>query len=204
MPRRGVLAASSEELSRRLLDRSVFTLSSPLIKRSEDPHPIKPAARKQFDPVDRSDSALPGSLESVTRRPRLRRTVSPEGFPARWTFPSFRVSTRWADRPKAETLRTVSPKGFPTRRPLGLRTSRSDGRNPKASNPPNISTRRLPGRPDPFTRGLPDPVEPNPKTEFHDDEVKQNAKIDNKKFSFWLYFLVDNFSIFPQVIHISF
>jgi len=56
------------------------------------------------------------------------------------------------------------------------------GSGPKASDPPDHSARRLRGRPDPSTRGLPDPMAPDPKTEFHDAMVKQNSRAYNTKF----------------------
>ncbi len=56
------------------------------------------------------------------------------------------------------------------------------GEGPKASDPPDLSARRHLGQPDPSARGLPDPMEPDPKTEFHDAMVKQNSTADYKKF----------------------
>ncbi len=112
-----------------------FHAFRPLIRRPEDPHPIEPSARKQLDPVDRSVSARPGSLESVTRRPRPPPNRFTRRLPGPWTFPSIGIPTRWADRPKAATPRTVPPKGFPAHRPFRLHASRSDGRGPEGFRP---------------------------------------------------------------------
>ncbi len=118
---------------------------------------------------------------------------------SRWTFPSFRVSTRWADRPKAETLRTVSPKGFPARRPLGLQTSRSNGRGPEGLRPAesflpkacwptgSIHPRAFGSRG--WAIGRPN------STMMRLNKIRRSAK----KNSVWRYFLVGNFPIFQKL-----
>ncbi len=159
-----------------------FQAFRPLIRRPEDPHPIEPAARKQLDPVDRSVSARPGSLESVTRRSRPRRTVSPEGFPARGPF---HLSAFRPAGPTARRRGPLEPFHRKASRPTDPSVSTLPGpmgSGPKASDPPDLSARRLRGRPDPSTRGLPDPMAPDPKTEFHDAMVKQNSRAYNTKF----------------------
>ena len=173
----------------------------PLIRRPEDPHPIEPAARKQLDPVVRSVSARPGSLAPATRRPRPRRTVSPEGFPARGPF---RLSASRPVGPSARRRGPTEPFRRKASRPADRSVSTLPGPmsdDPKAADPPNLSARRLPGRPDPSARGLPDPMAPDPKTKLHKRMFRQNKSPINKKIKVEAFFLwIDSIfsTIHPQ------
>ncbi len=136
---RGVLAASSEELSRRLLDRSEFWLSDPLIRRPEDPHPIESVgsnASRSGGPfrlrASRLDWARPeGRDPAEPFHPRASRPV--------WTAPSSRVPTRWA------TARRRHPARRFTKRLPGPPTARS----------PRFPARRAATRRPPTRRALP-------------------------------------------------